>query len=130
MKRTIPISAGMVALFTLLLTGGCRRATLAPPPDGQQARDVLTQALDAWKRGDKAADLQARAPTIHVADMDWRAGWKLDSYKVLTGEAEHGSSLRVNASLSLLDPKGRAAEKKVAYLIGTSPVITVVREFE
>ncbi len=122
------ISAGLVG-FTLLLIAGCTGA-VAEPPSAEQAREALVTALGAWKRGEKPTDLQARQPAVHVADGDWSEGCKLQAYQILPGQKEQGASLRVKVSLSLRDTKGKAVEKRVAYFVGTRPVITIGREFE
>jgi len=122
------ISAGLVG-FMLLLVGGCTGA-VSEPPSAEQAREALVIALDAWKRGEKPADLQARQPAVHVADEDWSGGCKLQAYQILPGQHEQGASLRVKVSLSLRDARGKPVEKRVAYFVGTRPVITIGREFE
>jgi hypothetical protein len=122
------ISAGLVG-FTLLLVGGCAGG-VAAPPSAEQARESLVTALDAWKRGDKLADLQACQPALHVSDGDWSEGCKLQAYQILPGQNEQGASLRVKVSLSLRDARGKSVERRVAYFVGMRPVITIVRDFE
>lgn len=122
------MSASLVGV-TLLVVAGCTGA-VAEPPSAEQAREALVTALDAWKHGDTPTDLQARQPAVHVADEDWSAGCKLQAYQILPGQNEQGASLRVKVSLSLRDAKGKSVEKRVAYFVGTRPVITIGREFE
>jgi hypothetical protein len=118
--------ASRVALALVLLCG-CKRE-LTPPPGPEQACQALVAALDAWKGEEQPADLQARDPAMHVADMDWQRGWKLQSFQLLPGQEERGASMLVAAALSLRDPRGEVVNKIVAYLIGTRPVITIIRE--
>jgi hypothetical protein len=119
-------AAGLVGV-ALVLVCGCSRG-LPEPPDPGQARQALISALEAWQRGEKAADLQSRDPALHVADADWRQGCQLQGYKILHGQEDRASSLRVPVSLSLRDSRGKTTEKRVAYLVGTRPAITIIRE--
>jgi hypothetical protein len=119
-------AVGAVGL-ALCLVCGCSRG-LPEPPDADHARQALVSALDAWQRGDKAADLQSRDPALHIADVDWQQGGQLQGYKILPGQQARASSLRVQVSLSLRDSRGKVTEKRTAYLVGTRPVITIIRE--
>ncbi len=128
MKTFVPAMA-CLACLTLLVSSGCTRKVSVAPPDAEQARQVLTKALDAWQRGEKPADLQARE-AIGVSDRNWREGWKLQSYKLLAGQEERGSSLRIKARLKVSDSKGKAADLNVSYFVGLAPAISIVRDFD
>ena len=67
---------------------------------------------------------------MHVSDPDWSEDCKLQKYRLLPDETERATTLRVKVALSMRDSRGKTADKTVAYLVGTQPAITVVREFE
>ncbi len=133
-KRTQPDRAksalGRLALLaTALLLGGCSSSPRTAPVDSERARDALKTALDGWKNGEDPATLKARTPSIMVQDMDWMTGSKLVDYQV-DGEGRKAESiLYVPVKLTLRNPKGQEVKKNVSYLVGTSPSLTIYRDF-
>ena len=66
-----------------------------------------------------------------VQDFDWAAGAKLIDYQVIDDGKAYDANLRVQVKLTLSNPgkdKGKAAEKTVWYVVGTSPSVTVFRD--
>jgi hypothetical protein len=112
--------------LVLLLTAGCGPRLQAPADPGQ-ARDALCTVLDAWQHGRPPASLRGAAPAVHVNDPDWSAGYRLTGYQLAGDGARAGIDLRYRVTLTLRDPKGKAVRKDTAYLVGTNPVLTVVR---
>lgn len=94
------------------------------PVDAPKAKQALVAALDAWKRGDKPESLKP----IVVQDMDWMGGAKLVSYELGDGKDDN-LNLRCPVKLKLVGADGKDVEKTVIYMVGTSPVTTVFREF-
>ena len=104
------------------------RPRRADPVDAGRAREVLQAALESWKRGEPPEALRKRSPPITVQDMDWEAGSRLVDFRVVGAGQSEDANLRCPVRLTLRDPQGRATEKSVTYLVGTSPVPTVFRE--
>lgn len=94
--------------------------------DQSLAKQSLTTALDAWKAGEKPAALKDRMPSIIVGDPAWDAGAKLTDYKI-TGERDLGASLNIQVELTM-ERNGQAIRRNASYIVGTSPVITVMTE--
>jgi hypothetical protein len=109
-----------------LAAAGCQ--TSHKPIDAAQARKALASTLESWKAGENPADLQSRAPAITVGDYDWEAGSKLASYEIMSSESDDGVNLHCPVKLVFKDPQGRTRESQVTYIVGTSPVITVMRD--
>ncbi len=66
-----------------------------------------------------------------VQDFDWAAGARLVDYQVIDDGKAYDANLRVQVKLTLNGPgksQGKAAEKTVWYLVGTSPSVTVFRD--
>ena len=115
-----------IALILAMGAAGCGPA--ATPADPDDGRKALVAALDAWKGGEKPADLAARSPAIHVADGDWESGFQLQGY---TPEGEGkliGSDLNYTVALELKNPRGKVATRKAVYAVSTHPQILVLRQ--
>jgi len=120
------IAIAMCALLCAGCSGG-RTITL----DEDIARQSLTKALDAWKSGGKAEDLQHQAPAIAVNDVDWSHGRKLVGFQVNGNGTSDGRSLHVPVTLTMQpSQRGAAAIIKATYAVGVDPAIVVVRETE
>ncbi|MGE0608993.1 MAG: hypothetical protein AB7O62_17995 [Pirellulales bacterium] len=118
-----PFVLGVFLAVCLFLTGcgpdhgpGAKDLSL----DKALAKQSLTTVLDAWKAGDKAETLKSRQPAIVAGD--WGDAKLLD-YKVL-GERDGGANLIFQVEL-VVDRNGRQATREAAYIVGTSPTITV-----
>jgi hypothetical protein len=114
----------LAAWGLIVMASGCGGGSLPPASDPDQARQVLTSALDAWKRGEKPGTLGVR-----VLDRDWEGGWGLVDFKI-TGEAEPlGLSLRCPVTLTLRDAKGgKPVLKQVVYTVSTGADAVVARQ--
>lgn len=126
MKSWILKSAGFCA--ALLLVVGCS----SDPPKAaavnvDTAKAALKTTLDAWKAGNTIDSLGSGSPAIVAQDMDWMAGKKLSSYEVVGDGIPQDANLRVEVKLTL---DGDSAEKRVFYIVGTDPKVTVFRAFE
>ena len=85
--------------------------------------------LDHWKQGDSIDSLKSGSPSIIAQDFDWMAGSTLVAYEVDGGGKENDVNLRVPVKLTLKSAQGKETTKAVTYVIGTSPALTVFREF-
>lgn len=92
------------------------------------ARETLIAALTAWKDGSSPEDLQARSPAIVVQDLDWMAGAALQAFELQGDGRPIGANLSIEVELTLADPAGKVSTRKVWYLVGTDPVLTVFRD--
>lgn len=95
------------------------------PLDMDLARDACKDFLEAWKSGDKAADL---APAIIGKDEAWDAGEKLTDFEFLPNESDGGSNLHIPVRLTVKSPQGRESKLEVTYIVGTYPKVTVFRD--
>jgi len=115
-----------ISVFLALLVGlspGC--GSSPQPVDASKAKQSLIAALDAWKRGDRPESLK---PVV-VQDMDWMNGAKLVAYELAGNAKEDTLILRCPVKLKLVGADGKESERTVTYIVGTSPVTTVFREF-
>jgi hypothetical protein len=134
MNRTTPGIALRAALLVLAIAAPLAPVGCSPGPqraaavDPASARTALQSALDAWKAGQKPADLKAGSPAITVQDLDWESGSRLVSYEVKSEGTHDNANLRIPVSLTLSGPSGGEQTKEVTYVVGTSPAITVFRE--
>ena len=104
---------------------GCGGSAGSIPVNQSAAREACQAFLEAWKGGKTTEELK---PKISGADYVWASGQKLVSFEILPEEINNGTSLRVSTLLVLKDSKGRESKSNVSYTVGTSPVITVIRD--
>ncbi len=123
-KRLIGVA---ITVAGLVLGTGCGASSAPNKADPDQARAVLRDALEAWKKGETSDDLLARTPSVRVLDPDWQKGAKLISFEI-GADAPFAAEQRVSVVLKLQHAGRPSTNKKVMYAIGTSPSITIVRE--
>jgi hypothetical protein len=124
--RALRCSLLLLAIAVTLL-GGCLGSPRAAPVDPDRAREALKSALDVWKKGDTPAALKDSTPAITAQDLDWLGGAKLVDYEVTGAGKSMEANLYVPVTLTLTMPKGKEVKKKVTYVVGTSPYLTVFR---
>jgi hypothetical protein len=110
-----------------LLVAGCGGPSLQAPADPARARAALCAALDAWQRGDTLDSLKGSMPAVQVSDQDWSAGYRLTRYQLAPDGTRVGIDLRYQVTLTLRDVQGKTGHRNTAYVVATSPVLTVVR---
>lgn len=115
----------LCVLFLWLPVAGCNRTRLPPAADPEQARAALQEALAAWQRGESSESLAARRPPLYFNDPKCDTA-RLLGFTLEDGHTTHGQSVRLSAVLSLQLKDGARKEKKVAYLIDTSPATVIV----
>lgn len=108
-----------------LMSAGCEHSARDLSLDESQAREACTTALEAWKASKSPADLK---PDIIVSDYGWASGEKLVSFEFLPGETSDGTNLSIPVRLTLQNAKGAKSTSNATYTVGTSPVVTVVRD--
>jgi hypothetical protein len=96
--------------------------------DEQGAREALRAALEAWKHGTKIESLKELKPSIVAQDLDWESGRTLVDFQIRDEGAVKAANMSIPVEIVLRDDAGKEVKKKVKYMVGTSPVITVFRE--
>jgi hypothetical protein len=124
----------MAALVTMaaaapLLSGCSGAGPRAAPVDPVRARETLHSTLERWKRGDRIDALKTGSPPIVAQDFDWMAGHHLIADEVSGGGRNDDANLRIPVRLTLRTAEGKQVTKSVSYVVGTSPSLTVFREF-
>lgn len=122
------ISTSMIpVIVSLLFVSGCQKTARNLSLDQPKAREACTTFLTAWKEGKQVADLK---PKIIGRDSDWELGKKLMSFEFLPEERSDGANLHLKVRRTVTDKEGREEIQEVAFVVGTSPVITVFRSDE
>ena len=122
--RRVCLVAALAVVFA-----GCSGSPHSDPVDTDRARETLKLALDGWKNGEPPSALKDGSPSITVQDLDWLAGAKLVDYEVAGEGKAVASNLRVPVKLTIRPKQGKDVKKSVSYIIGTSPILTVFRDF-
>lgn len=130
-RRSSPSTFAGIAFgaFALCLAG-CGGVRTAAPVQPDKAREALRVTLDQWKGGSSIDDFRKAHKEITVQDFDWMSGTKLSDYQVADGEKYDDANLRIPVTLTLLSKEGGEVVKKVTYVVGTSPSVTVFRDFK
>jgi hypothetical protein len=122
MKRYAVVLVACIVALAL----GCGK-TIDEPVNPDKAGEALQSALDAWKAGEKPADLQARKPAVYLNEPEFAAGKELVSSQI--GKVElSGRQGRCKVKLSLRDKSGKVTEREIGYLIDTTPAVVITRE--
>jgi hypothetical protein len=108
---------------------GCSASRYSDPVDPERARETLNTVLEGWKKGDSPTVLKDGTPSISVQDADWLAGAKLVDYQLTSEGKAVASNLRVPVILTIRSKQGKDVKKNVNYIVGTSPVLTIFRDF-
>jgi hypothetical protein len=128
---TLWVLVACLATLAILLLPGCSDPSRAHAVNVPKARDALKFALDEWKKGEKdPKSLASASMPMIVQDFEWASGAKLVDYQLLDDGKAEDANLRVQAKLSLSSSQGpsKITDKKVWYLVGTSPQVTVFRD--
>jgi hypothetical protein len=124
----------MAVLFAMATAGsllpGCDGGGRAAPVEPARAREALNTALESWKNGEKIEALKSASPPIVAQDFDWMAGHRLVGYEVTGPGKDDDANLRIPVKLTLRTPQGKEVKKSVSYVVGTSPALTVFRDFQ
>lgn len=125
MRKLIPFS-----VLLLTLTAGCAgNPSEAHRVDAGKARGLLEQVLTSWQQGETPDAWRRKTPEVVIQDLDWQRGAKLQSFEMLGNGEAIDANLHCKVELTLEDSNKKEVSKTVTYLVGTSPVLTVFREF-
>lgn len=86
-------------------------------PDLKKAKSVVETALNSWKNGEKAKQLESQG--IVVVDPDWDAGHKLLDYTVKSSTAQPQQGPRVVVVLETQDKRGKKKSQEIGYEVQT-----------
>lgn len=117
--------SSLAAMLLGFAISGCQQSARDLALDEAQAREACKTALEAWQAAKKPEDLK---PDIIASDYAWNAGSELVSFEFLPGESSDGTNLHIPVQLTLKDGKGRESSSTATYVVGTSPVVTVIRD--
>jgi hypothetical protein len=109
-----------------LLVVGCGRSNA--PTDVPSAKAALTAALECWKAGQSPDSLRQRSPSIIMVDDAWQKGDKLESFETVGPETDDGVNLHCTVKLAINNEQGVRRSEQLAYIVGTSPTITIFRD--
>ena len=120
----------VLSLFLTLCLhcAGCSRKSGRYPVRPDTARTTLVSALTGWKAGLTPEALREQSGGIVVQDLDWLGGAKLQDFELLSDGTPVGANLSVEVRLELLDAENRTVSRRVWYLVGTDPALTVFRD--
>ena len=124
--RQLQVLSWCVVLSGLLY--GCGGPVRAKPVRVDLARDTLVQVLDHWKSGGSIEELRKRKPEIVAQEFFWTKGMKLQEYRILGDGRPENANLVCEVELTLVaEDGGTPTQKRVNYMVGTDPVLTVFR---
>ncbi len=127
-RSTLRVFGPIATLVLGLPLVGCGGGALPAASEPDQAKQVLTAALDAWKRGEPVASLASAKPPVRVLDREWGDGFVLNRYD-LKGEPQRmGLNIQQAVALDLKSPKGKTIKKTVFYTVTTGPQPVVARQ--
>ena len=124
--RLGPMAAALTAAIVLL---GCGEGP-PTPADPDEARRILEQTLAAWRDGQTAEELRSSRPPVVVSDHGWTPGRRLVSYRIASDPKQGGQGRIFDVVLQMEDRGKRPRRQAARYCVGTSPVVTVVRDAE
>lgn len=114
----------IVAFSTLPACSEPRAAAVDP----ELARTTLREVLEHWKQGGTMEELQERARPVVVQEAHWSSGQVLQDFAVVDEGRIEDANLFSEVELTLVPQGGGSPiKKKVTYVIGTDPVLTVFR---
>jgi hypothetical protein len=120
-------SISTVVLVTIFSCCGCH-SRRAKPVDQTLALKSLKQTLETWKQGESLTVLKSASPPVIVQEPDWSNGVPLAEFELVGKAKREDANLYQEVELMLGDKhEGTQKRKRVTYVVGTDPVITVFR---
>ncbi len=114
---------GLAGMLTL---AGCGGSPMNAAGSEDEAIEVLTAALDAWKSGQKPDELRQDSSPMYVKDVDWTDGRSLKAFQAPDVAKENGGEWRVTAMLTLAGAGKPDEQKLVAYSVTTASKAVVI----
>ncbi len=116
---------GLLPMLALLLIPGCGEPRAAPV-DVELARATLTDVLEHWKAGGTIGQLRERTPEIVVQEAIWANGRRLLEFAPVDDGWKEDANWYCEVELTLVAEDGNEPDrKKVTYVVGTDPILTV-----
>lgn len=112
--------------LALLFLVGCQFSTVAES-DPLAARKILQSALQEWSAGRTTADLRSASPPVYVAEDLWESGNSLVEFSLDANDQMIGGNVCIDVSLKTKSPSGQIQNKKLRYLVTTTPAHTIAR---
>lgn len=123
-KHAFRMAVVLCGAASLAGCGGSREIVAAGSEE--EAVEVLTAALDAWKAGETPETLRNEAPPMFVRDTDWMDGRTLKAFEPRETPRGNGGEWRVQAVLTLAGAGQQEEQKLVAYSVTTEPHAIVI----
>lgn len=123
-KRVARMAVALLGAVVLAGCSGPGETVLAGSEE--DAMEVLTAALDAWKAGQQPDSLRDESPPMYVKDVDWKAGRTLKAFEARETPRENGGEWRVRAVLILEGGGLPEEQKQVAYSVTTETKAIVI----
>ena len=125
-RRSLFVVCGTVALAL----GGCGAPSAPRPSDAALGRELLQNALDAWKKGDTMDSYRRATPGVTVVDPQWAAGTALLSFELAAESTPDGYDVQFKVKLVQKDTAGKSSSQKAVYNVSTTPGRAIVRIME
>jgi hypothetical protein len=90
--------------------------------DSNKAKEVLQNALDAWKGGKQPAELKSQNPPVYIGDSLWQGGAKLKGYTIQSDGDFFQSSVKIPVALRF---NGESKTREVVYWVSTNPALSI-----
>jgi len=108
-----------------IFVSGCGEQRAAAV-DVELARSTLTEVLEHWKKGGTIEELRKRSPEIVAQEALWSNGRILQDFAAVDDGRAEDANWFCEVELTLAPEDGGEPEKKkVTYVVGTDPVLTV-----
>jgi hypothetical protein len=120
------VALGASVCVWALLGCGDELAPRGSPPARDEAEQILTKALDAWKN-DRVKSLGEQEPPIRFVDQDQAAGAKLEGYEIGANMKAVGPVIDFPVTIRIRDRRGKASEVATMYQVTMAPNVAVLR---
>lgn len=113
----------LFSLFSVVLSGcGEQRAR---PVNVELAKATLVDVLNHWKAGGTIDELRTSTPEIVVQELQWTNGRTLQDFSLVGDGRAEDANWFCEVELTLSSGASDPVKKKVTYVVGTDPVLTV-----
>lgn len=116
-----------LAILLVAFLAGCSGGRVAKS-DVAAAKALLQRSLEDWKSGRSAQELADGDPPVYVAEDWWQAGFELKDFRIEGDGQLSGTNVRLVVALEGVHPKLGIKKASQAYLVTTTPALTISRE--